>query len=283
MDESLQLGMFKAALAALDGITSGSPIRRLASGDDILRGWTDDLQKFYGDIEGKNGPQAAIDAASRFALPMTIVGPTTARMAGGSLKRSLERTHKMEEFGADAEQIMQETGWWRGGDDTWRKEIDDTRFKIHPRKGKISHPELPKAMQDYPNLKMTADYGPPGNGLYDDGTIYVSPQNPTRDRVAALHELQHYLQDVEERGADYIGTNSNIKGGYPKYLRNPGEMESRVVEQRADWTPEMRSNFPFTRHMALEKARLKYQPLQYFPDKQITDYVENLARGIPER
>jgi hypothetical protein len=82
--------------------------------------------------------------------------------------------------------------------------------------------------------------------------------DPERMRRLLLHETQHAVQDASNFGN--LGTNPRAAGSFSKYLRNPGEMEARVVEQRRQWTPQSREQFNFPEHMNWEANRLQQVP-----------------------
>ena len=54
------------------------------------------------------------------------------RNANRADREALARAEEMERAGEDAEQIRQETGWFRGADGLWRFEIDDSTMEYDP-------------------------------------------------------------------------------------------------------------------------------------------------------
>ena len=54
------------------------------------------------------------------------------RNANRADREALARAEEMERAGEDAEQIRQETGWFRGADGLWRFEIDDSGMEYDP-------------------------------------------------------------------------------------------------------------------------------------------------------
>ena len=54
------------------------------------------------------------------------------RNANRADQEALARAEEMERAGEDAEQIRQETGWFRGADGLWRFEIDDSTMEYDP-------------------------------------------------------------------------------------------------------------------------------------------------------
>lgn len=134
----------------------------------------------------------------------------------------LERAKALEAAGAEPRAIWQETGWLRGEEGAWKYEIDDSKAAMIVDPPKVAwefdladmfdHPELFDA---YPELKqaqiMFKDMGPVvrdqtgeivqgATGAYDAFFRTVIINNRlTREEAAeaAIHEIQHGVQDIE--------------------------------------------------------------------------------------
>lgn len=173
-------------------------------------------------------------------------------------KGKLAEAQKMAEAGKSREEIWNKTGWFKGVDDKWRFEIDDSGAKLTPKAERtFSHLRDP-AWDDaqapltdtlrhdayfraYPKLKsgeVTLHRGPNETGaLYDDGDIRASAPDEAGVRGVLLHEGQHKVQNAEgfERGGSVSA---------PNYNRLAGEVEARNVETRKDFTQEQRKAQP---------------------------------------
>lgn len=176
--------------------------------------------------------------------------------------------------GKDAEQVRQETGWFRGKDGKWRYEISDnnTVLKLGGSTAKtviklanivamgdgresasvkdvIDAPELFGAYPQLANTKLTLF--PEGEKLKGQATrkgdsfeIKIN-QNLTSDEIVStiLHESQHVIQGVEgwAIGGSKKGLSSDLaKDGADTYHRLHGEVEARNTQSRLRMTPEQR-------------------------------------------
>lgn len=164
-----------------------------------------------------------------------------------------ERATDLSEEGVAPE--LQHGTWVAGGGPT------DNDLRAIPRDDTFLLPEVlkhPELYESYPHLKnvvvdsafgMGGDVkgvfhppdpgGPVGIGLGDSSLLGM--------RSAALHELQHAVQ---EREGFLRGSNpSKFVGVSPaeahfRYAKEPGEMEARNVQLRADMTPAQRLAVP---------------------------------------
>jgi hypothetical protein len=139
-------------------------------------------------------------------------------------KAMLREAREMEKAKMSREDIINQTGWFKGIDDKWRFEVPDTDFKMsddyrglllnnnganfmgrsYPAgiPDVIVHPELLRA---YPQLKsMAAKIDPSISGAGSDSRgIYFAPEYLEKNNPygpieqSALHELQHQVQDIE--------------------------------------------------------------------------------------
>jgi hypothetical protein len=121
-------------------------------------------------------------------------------------KAALKLAKEMAEGGADRKEIWDATGWFKGVDDKWRFEIDDSKSMFRgigtgegSRAGQaIHHPDLYEA---YPSLEDTRVRPMPGRGgSYEDvgvGTVYLGADEGASTHNTALLEMQHALQGRE--------------------------------------------------------------------------------------
>lgn len=71
--------------------------------------------------------------------------------------------------------------------------------------------------------------------------IELNSKNSKKLPGMALHELQHYIQNVEGFAG---GTSPEQAGSFNAYQMSPGELEARVVEWRQHMTPAERAATP---------------------------------------
>lgn len=132
------------------------------------------------------------------------------------------------------EEILQKTGWFRGADDKWRYEIDDSTSKFNnkwyeetpaveskplsnepyaqvpfnPNEGKVvaklgdvlDHPDLYKAYPSIKDLNLVYDNDmPPGAlGYFDKANnAIVLSESVAGSKGVVLHEVQHMIQEEE--------------------------------------------------------------------------------------
>lgn len=156
------------------------------------------------------------------------------------LAEALMMSNTKDDVGAtpSRQDIWEGTGWFKGADDKWRFEIDDSAAMLTPEnlaegphsfKGTLgqalSHPELFKnypEMADYPVQIGKAAKGPRGElGSFNPRTneleIYgggSSGEEATADLLSTvLHELQHGVQRKEgfDPGASVSGMKETLK------------------------------------------------------------------------
>lgn len=172
----------------------------------------------------------------------TFAGPNakTADLA------ALEDAKALEARGADRDEILADTGWFRGTDKKWKFEIDDSGAKVNlPPSDRIGvvgrdieHPELTRAYPDLEKMRISRNR-PPDTGEFGGHYFAVGPSSPANERSVMLHELQHALQKTE----DFAAGGSRNK---PDYRQVAGEVEARNVQTRANMTAaERRAKRPW--------------------------------------
>jgi hypothetical protein len=215
-----------------------------------------------------------LDAAVNGGATAAGLLPVGGDIAGGVLKAIfggvgaktadkflLERAQDMAAKGADRGAIWSETGWFKGPDDKWRFEIDDSGSKLTPKAtdelmasgggtygatqrtapGVLQHSALYEAYPDLRlvdvdarhNVELTAPSGafahPAGNG----GRPAISIQSnslegePRSVRGIMLHELQHGVQ-----GAEGFAVGGN-PATMPSIIDLQDEYNNRVTEYMA--------------------------------------------------
>lgn len=196
-----------------------------------------------------------------------VAAPVKAIFAGVAAKTAdmakLRIAEKLEAEGKRAEDVLGETGWFRGADNKWRFEIDDSASRqsdagamgsAGDRRGggtvgeAFDHPELYAAYPELADIPLTSQRLGPYNGTYsrDDATgrprmaISDIAQDP---RSTALHELQHGVQDVEGfASGGNISQFSDTANPREAYRSLAGEVEARNVEKRKNLPQESRAS-----------------------------------------
>jgi hypothetical protein len=182
--------------------------------------------------------------------------------------------------GAGAPTNYGQTGWWRGPDGEWRREIDDSGASLQ--NGELVHPELEKAMPGFLDahpLRITNSLPPGVAGAYDydKDEVAVAEEMPSSEEAmrTVLHEYQHAIQNAEgfEQGtypgdAKLLSEVMKQKKGnmtleqklrdpflamptedelFEGYFDTQGEMEAYDVEDRwADPSLKAKRPFPWT-------------------------------------
>lgn len=182
-------------------------------------------------------------AAQRMAgeTPRADIGIFAGTGAKTADKAALATAQKMAAKGASRDEIWNKTGWFKGADDKWRFEIDDSSFKfkdspIRPiddgynlfgrAENTMSHQLLKDAYGDLPydadiGIDATGrggsaqkptywrtdipDRGISAGDVQDRGRIQARGLNRSETESTALHELQHVVQDIED-----FSTGSNV-------------------------------------------------------------------------
>lgn len=186
------------------------------------------------------------------------------RQAVSANKKELARAMAMEDAGATREEMLKETGWFRGSDGKWRFEISDAAAKLKnvskfynkkTRKGTMTlgdaldHEQLYEA---YPFLRdvglvigdlsqITDHADEDTTGFVDRNTIYLrdTVKDDDTSLKILLHEIQHFIQYNEgfARGGTVQEFRDNFKDVGAKsaadaYKRLAGEIEARNAASR---------------------------------------------------
>jgi hypothetical protein len=201
--------------------------------------------------------------------------------------KALQEAQKMQSAGAHPVDIWQNTGWFQHpADNQWRFEIPDNKSALRYQAGNprsldssvvagpstemFSHPDLYKAYPELHNIKMWSRNDPRvpnGEGSYEPnighlGEIDVNAPDLVTGRSVALHELQHATQNIEgfhpgsspqfwdkfkQQHSDQMPPDLASQTPISLYKKTAGEVESRNVEKRKDFSPQERmQNHPLT-------------------------------------
>ena len=202
-----------------------------------------------------------MDKIKNLAMGLIFAGPgaKTADLA------SLNVARRLEAAGASADEILANTGWFKGLEGKWKFEIaDDTsRFSTGPMTGGktvkapdvLDHPALYEA---YPFLRNTTVSPLPADVPRNTVGMFQGPSNPSGGKMyldprarrdTSLHEMQHGIQEHEgfALGGAPTGPSAAITGeeaAMDLYRRLAGEIEARNVQARMTMTPERRKAVP---------------------------------------
>lgn len=250
---------------------------------DLIEASARDVYNLGDHTQPKESVGPAFEAASLLAgggMPMAERG--AAGIFGGRLAktadlRALNEAEQMLAGGKMPDEIIRDTGWFRGpADHKWRFEIPDNKSVMNfmpDREGDkamssalslFRHPDLYKA---YPQLgtapmSVTKDSSrPKGTGSFwsTNNAIDVNAPDWSTGRGVALHEMQHGVQGIEgfSPGAnpnfyamkmeENLRKDPNWAGAYDyDDLRNranalyhltAGEVEARNVANRMNMSP----------------------------------------------
>lgn len=167
-----------------------------------------------------NELQAKWDAA--FAASLTAEVTETSAAAQHSIAGrnaaiadivSMENAVRMEEAGHTAPEIYNDTGWFRGADNMWRFEIDDSTMRYTPERmaqkmtdgaahleDVIDHPVLFEAYPQLRDVSVTFSPMKPGSwGVYRrrENRIYLADSIKNSPEATLIHEIQHAIQAME--------------------------------------------------------------------------------------
>jgi len=139
----------------------------------------------------------------------------------GANLTKLKRAKKLQEAGYPNTKIHEVTGWWKGRDQKWRYEIDDSSMSLKDPDKVYRNSTLGDTMEHdrlfraYPNeknlmtkLEVDADAttrigtytkGTPGDDIYfgREPEISVLAKDPKEAKTILAHETQHRVQDIE--------------------------------------------------------------------------------------
>lgn len=123
---------------------------------------------------------------------------------------NLAIAREMEQAGKDAKSIRLATGWEKGVDGKWRYEVPDIELSENYQDAEtldqaVNDPELFKAYPALKNIRigaLSAEEEKSSGSYYSSGvdglpTIYAGASNESNLKSVLLHEIQHYIQDVE--------------------------------------------------------------------------------------
>jgi hypothetical protein len=194
---------------------------RLAFGEPLTTG--------AGGIGGTSRPRPEVMEAgfavtdllptSAAAKGAALAAPALAGIFMGSKSKTwdtlaAQKAKMLADMGTDARTIWKETGTWKGPDGKWRQEISDQAAKITddvfygikenqqfkgPMSQALTHKDLYKSYPDVGEIKSGFYAQKIPEGSYDKSTDTITSAGPgtTSQKSAAVHELQHAIQQRE--------------------------------------------------------------------------------------
>lgn len=165
------------------------------------------------------------------------------------IKNRYNQALKMEQIGIYTnEEIRQQTGWFKDNKNNWEFEISDynTRLKLTPKnnaKYKLSDMlEANTLYEMYPDLKDVKVVLKDMNSLGRFSGKKIEVNNKLINKIddlrgTLLHEIQHYIQEVEG-----LPTGTTILFGNERYANRKGEIEAADTKNRRNLNVEERKN-----------------------------------------
>jgi hypothetical protein len=166
------------------------------------------------------------------------------------------------------ETVRKETGWFKGLDNKWRFEIDDSKaeiavdklttlyktersagFSMTLLKDVIKHPTLFKAYPELRRLSIFFEEGVVKHAGYSRGldSITINPKTVPIDKLkqVIMHETQHAIQYREK-----FAVGASISKDFSSYQRQAGEIEARATQRRVSMSAaERKAVLPYAAEM----------------------------------
>jgi len=165
-------------------------------------------------------------------------------------KEALKLAQHMHASGVPREEIWKRTGWYKAPDGKWKFEIDDSRafFRDYamPRVGPsgevpetalrnvLTHDELYKAYPELANVPVSPETSGNAVGSFNGTkmTINSTPIMKQTPLSTALHEGQHFIEEVEDFGR---GGNKEFVANHPDPVVQ--EAYQRKFDSRFNFAP----------------------------------------------
>lgn len=221
------------------------------------------------EIMGKMNLRIRRQQSKNPGLQQFIGAKGNARMGDDAAAERMSIAESMEDHGATPEEIYRKTGWERGADGKWRREIPDLTLKpdvekmlaidlkswgragqvgelTEPLYGMIEAPELFKAHPELENVIVTFGHADPSvRGAFNGRDIWINADFIEKGDFEGLqstlsHELQHYIQDTEKFAS----------GGSPSGMPGKGDVLFEDTRRLAKY----RENETYKRYEALSRS-----------------------------
>ena len=184
-------------------------------------------------------------------------------------REKLDMAKKMEEEGKTRREIYDKTGWFRGADDKWRFEIDDSQiqYRYAGVPGLSAYLQNTKLFEAYPELRdVTIKFEKLEDGIkgiYNEKENEITLDESLKEEpgTVLLHEIQHAIQRIEghANGANREYWERRIEEGF----------DARTAEEKAkEW------------NLTKQMEELKRKNPEFYRDMQELDsMVPTVPRG----
>lgn len=184
-------------------------------------------------------------------------------------REKLDMAKKMEEEGKTRREIYDETGWFRGADDKWRFEIDDSQmqYRYAGVPGISAYLQNTELFEAYPELRdVTIKFEKLKNGVRgiynkEENEITLDESLKEEPGTVLLHEIQHAIQRIEGHasGANREYWERRIEEGF----------DARTAEEKAkEW------------NLTKQMEKLKRKNPEFYQEMQEMDsMVPTVPRG----
>ena len=184
-------------------------------------------------------------------------------------REKMDMAKKMEEEGKTRREIYDETGWFRGADDQWRFEIDDSQMQyryagVPGLSAYLQNTELFEAYPELRNVTIKFEKLKDGvKGVYNGEKNEITLDESLKEApgTVLLHEIQHAIQKIEghANGANREYWERRIEEGF----------DARTAEEKAkEW------------NLKKQMEELKRKNPEFYQDMQELDsMVPTIPRG----
>lgn len=184
-------------------------------------------------------------------------------------REKLDMAKKMEEEGKTRREIYDKTGWFRGADDKWRFEIDDSQMQyryagVPGISAYLQNTELFEAYPELRNVTIKFEKLEDGiKGIYNEKENEITLDESLKEEpgTVLLHEIQHAIQKIEghANGANREYWERRIEKGF----------DARTADEKAkEW------------NLTKQMEKLKRKNPEFYQEMQELDsMVPTVPRG----
>lgn len=204
---------------------------------------------------------------------------------------ALKKAEALEAQGLDRGQIWNRTGWFRGRDDKWRFEIDDSDSFLESPAGaprgyeRLQHDDLQAAYPQVREVQQSIRRGDKMTGRFDESpaTVHAEGLVPQDRRSVANHEFQHFVQGREgfaQGGNPDLSASMLIDSHQPRVRAAQDALRAREAELPFHIR---REDDPRWRTLNDEYARLLGQRGEVASSRNAYDHYRRLAGEVEAR
>lgn len=216
------------------------------------------------------------------AGPGTIAGVRAATLPRAAYELAVDA----EKQGFSPQEIFKSTGFFKGADDMWRFEIDDSAAKYFPENLKggqkllsdvLSHKELFEAYPELKHVKIRVDPNLGAGASYTEANkLLLMGPKAVEDKGIFIHEVQHAIQGIEganrggspgKAGRDYnLKYEEDVNKLRPEFIKlqnkeMSGELLSKQQQSKLDYLREVFKKYVEYSRAGNERARQNYEAL----------------------